>query len=89
MKNQLWPFLNYKVLLVFQFIIVDCMGIDENKLEQWIYAVGYMYSECMKNHVNPFDFAEVVSDAQLSEDIISIISQTYDHMVFLSKKTHL
>lgn len=39
----------------------------------------------MKNHVNPFDFAEVVSDAQLSEDIISILSQTYDHMVFLSK----
>ena len=61
------------------------MGIDENKLEQCIYAVGYMYFECMKNHVNPFDFAEVVSDAQLSEDIISILSQTYDYMVFLSK----
>lgn len=55
--------------------------MDENKLEQCIFAIGYSFSECLKNHINPFDFMDVIGDACLNETASSILAQTYDHIV--------
>lgn len=57
-------------------------GVEGDVLEQCICAVGYILSECLKNHVNPFDFEGSIADAQLNEDIVVVLSQTYDHIVF-------
>lgn len=57
-------------------------GVKGEVLEQCICAVGYILSECLKNHVNPFDFEGAIADAQLNQDIVAVLSQTYDHIVY-------
>ena len=60
---------------------LENVQLDEDKLEQCIFAIGYSFSECLKNHVNPFDFANVIGDTHLNETALSILGQTYDQIV--------
>ena len=42
----------------------------------------------MQQHVNPFDFADVISEVGFAEDITVILEEFYDHIVDLSYSFH-
>ena len=60
---------------------VDRFQKDEQFVEQCICAVTYMYMECVRNEVNPFDFEEVSRIAGWGSARISILKQTYEQIV--------
>ena len=66
-------------------MILVSLGGNESRLRQCICAIGYVFSECLKNNVNPFDFTDVVVDAHLSESTTDILQQSYDHIVLVVK----
>lgn len=77
----------YKSLLciyIIRILLVASLQLQEEELKHCIHAIGYIYSECLKNNVNPFDFADVIGDVHLDEKTIAILLQTYDEIVIMS-----
>ena len=65
------------------------LAMNESQLRQCICAIGYIFSECLKNNVNPFDFADAIVAIDFSELTIEILLQSYSHIVFLFKSVKL
>lgn len=47
-----------------------------------MFVIGYIFSECIKHRINPYDFGDVILPAKFNENTVAVLSQFYDRMVF-------
>ena len=50
--------------------------------------VGYLFSECLKHRINPYDFTDAIASAQLNDDSVAVLSQFYDRIVCYGDLIH-
>ena len=62
---------------------IASLSLDEGTLDHAVCAIGFLFSECFKHNVNPFDFSHAIDDAPISEELKAILSQFYDHIVYV------
>ena len=55
---------------------------DVSSMEQCICVVVYIYTECIRNQVNPLDFGDVIGSVGVIEDHKSILEKAYNQIVF-------
>ena len=67
--------------MVTEIMSVASLSLNEETLDRCVCAVGFLFSECFKHNVNPFDFSNAISDAPITEEVKAILTQFYDHIV--------
>ena len=56
---------------------------DPDHVEQCVCIIVYIYTECIRNQVNPLDFGDVIQAIGVAANQINVLEKVYNQIVYL------
>ena len=75
---------NFSSMYLHLYRSVDELHIDPTNVEQCICVIVYIYTECIRNQVNPLDFGDVIRGLEVNTDQLIIMEKMYNLLVLSS-----